>query len=726
MTKGKYIVLLLMTLTMQSTWAQQYSKMSRYVRQMVMEHNITSAAEAKGSYPTLLQQQDATLVFVKTLDDDAVKDYSVAHQGNVHICHVPVSKLGKLSEDERIIRIEAQPNTAEADLDSVVSCVGIKPVWKEDGNGTAIESLLPQAYDGNGTVVGVVDIGIEYTHPTFRSIDDGHIRLVRAWDILDIPDGATYNGKAQFPLGTLLTDTTAIIQQQRTTDSPTQTHGTHTMGIAAGSGWDTPYRGMAYNADIYAVGGLVGANDIYLPENIQQINTSTLNTLAFQRIFEYADTVGKPAVVSYSISGTQDMTDEDALMNEYLNGLTQKPGHIIVASIGNNGTRRCYMPKTEQTDTVGGLVSSSYKTFVLNISTKKTLTLRVTDYNTNQYKDITLDFKPGNTKSRSQSGLKWNDYKTFSNIAELDSLTIGVYSADNGFDPESVGYDIFLNQEVKSFSKVKYGVEVIGSSVAADVFCQNGELINGTQYSPTLTGAEVGANIGSPGALPAVIGVGMTAYWEQGNGKRWYGSSMGPSLHGFIKPDITAPGYRVASAQNSLYYSKNSSVYGSCAWSNYNSERYPWARMNGTSMSTPCVAGIIALWLEANPMLTKEDIMDVFANTSRHPEELLEYPNNQYGYGEIDAYKGLLYILGIDHVEGLQTEHLSGGATVRPVEGGIKIKTEGDTTLPCRIYSTSGQLLMSLGVNGEKKIDMPSGIYAVQVGHKGSTLVRVR
>ena len=94
MAKGKYIALLLMTLTMQSTWAQQYSKMSRYVRQLVMEHNITSAAEAKGSYPTPLQQQDATLVFVKTLDDDAVKDYSVAHQGNVHICHVPVSELG--------------------------------------------------------------------------------------------------------------------------------------------------------------------------------------------------------------------------------------------------------------------------------------------------------------------------------------------------------------------------------------------------------------------------------------------------------------------------------------------------------------------------------------------------------------------------------------------------------------------------------------------------------
>lgn len=707
--------------------AQDYSKMSRYVRQMVNGlNNTTQVAAAKGVSPTPLSAEDRTLVFVKTLDDDAVKDYSVAHQGNIHICHVPISEISKLSEDERIIRIEAQENTAEADLDSVASCVKIKPVWKEDASGTAIESLLPQAYDGSGTVVGVVDIGIEYTHPTFRSRDDGHIRLVRAWDILNNPNDAKYNDKAQFPLGTLLTDTTAIIQQQRTTDSPTQTHGTHTMGIAAGSGWDTPYRGMAYNADIYAVGGLVGDNMTYLPENTLQVTTSTLNTLAFQRIFEYADSVGKPAVVSYSISGIQDMTDEDALMNEYLDSLTQKPGHIIVASIGNNGTRHCYMPKSEETDTVGGIISSSNSTFVLNISTKQTLTLRITSYNTNQYKDITLDFKPGNTKKQSHSGLKWNDYKVFSNIEGLDSLTIGVYSGADGFDSEKVGYDIFFSQTVKSFNTVKYGVEVIGSGVAADVFCQNGELISGTQYSPTLLGAQVGANIGSPGALPAVIGVGMTAYWELGNGKRWYGSSIGPSLHGFTKPDITAPGYRVASAQNSLYYSKNPGVYGSCNWSNYNGERYPWTRMNGTSMSTPCVAGIIALWLQANPMLTREDIIDVFANTSRHPEEQLQYPNNQYGYGEIDAYKGLLYILGIDHVEGLQTKHLNSGATVRPVEGGIKIKTEGDTTLPCRIYSTSGQLVMSLSVNGEKRINMPRGIYAVQVGRMGSTLVRVR
>ncbi len=68
-------------------------------------------------------------------------------------------------------------------------------------------------------------------------------------------------------------------------------------------------------------------------------------------------------------------------------------------------------------------------------------------------------------------------------------------------------------------------------------------------------------------------------------------------------------------------------------------------------MSCPIVAGIIAQWMEAIPTLTREQIIEVFEATCRRHDSSLTYPNNDYGYGEIDAEAGLNYLLG--HYDGI-------------------------------------------------------------------------
>lgn len=718
----KHYILTVMTLLCISANAQDYSKMSRYIRELVRQSDNTSQSlQAKGFSPTLTTAEDEVVAFVKG-PEEVVSGYCMAHQDDIHIVKMPISSIAALSEDTSIERIEASQNNQTADLDSMASCINVRPVWQG-------LSPLTQAFTGKGTLVGVVDIGIDFTHPTFLSSDDNHLRIVRVWDMLDIPSGQTYNNKKNFPIGKLYTNTEDIAAKGATADSKTEWHGTHTTAIAAGSGYDKPYIGMAPDADIYSVGCIIGSNSSYLPSSMENINTTSLNTLAFQRIFEYADTIGKPCVINYSISGVQDMTNDDALLNEYLAKLTSQPGHIIVSSIGNNGQQHGYLPKSEEKDTVGGLINTSEKVFILNISTKNTLKLRITDFSRSESEERTaeysLDFKPGNTKRTSKSGLKWNDYTQYSNIKSLDSLSIIIYSGNDGFDSENVGYDIFIYQDKYSFSTKTYGIEVIGEDAAAEVFCQNGELTNGSAYSPTLTGAQVAGNCGSPGALPSVIGVGMTSYWGYG-GKRNTQSSIGPSLHGYIKPDIMAPGYRIKSAYNSVYRTYTGGNI-SAEESEYNNKNYGWISKNGTSMAAPAVAGIIALWLEADPTLTRERIIDVFAHTSHHYSESLTYPNNEYGYGEINAYKGLLYILGIDGIEGLSDKHLT-EAVARPVSGGVTIRlnTESNTALPCRIYDTAGRIVGQFSVKDEHTFfPLKKGIYAVQVGHFGSTLVRV-
>ena len=61
-------------------------------------------------------------------------------------------------------------------------------------------------------------------------------------------------------------------------------------------------------------------------------------------------------------------------------------------------------------------------------------------------------------------------------------------------------------------------------------------------------------------------------------------------------------------------------------------------------MSCPIVSGVIALWLQVCPTLTPEQIKDVFAHTCTHFDLSLSYPNNYYGWGEIDALAGIKYI----------------------------------------------------------------------------------
>lgn len=76
-------------------------------------------------------------------------------------------------------------------------------------------------------------------------------------------------------------------------------------------------------------------------------------------------------------------------------------------------------------------------------------------------------------------------------------------------------------------------------------------------------------------------------------------------------------------------------------------------------MSSPVVAGAIALWLQADPTLSPSDCLCIFAKTCRHYDATLTYPNNLYGYGEIDVTAGLEEVLrrqaaGIETVTGRQ------------------------------------------------------------------------
>ena len=91
---------------------------------------------------------------------------------------------------------------------------------------------------------------------------------------------------------------------------------------------------------------------------------------------------------------------------------------------------------------------------------------------------------------------------------------------------------------------------------------------------------------------------------------------------------------------------------------------YAWNSNAGTSMSSPVVAGAIALWLQADPSLSPSDCLSIFEKTCRRYDPMLSYPNNLYGYGEIDVTAGLEEVLR-RQAAGVQ------GVPVQPATGRI-------------------------------------------------------
>ncbi len=121
----------------------------------------------------------------------------------------------------------------------------------------------------------------------------------------------------------------------------------------------------------------------------------------------------------------------------------------------------------------------------------------------------------------------------------------------------------------------------------------------------------------SPADADSIIAVGAVS----GTGVVTSFSSVGPTSDGRTKPDVCARGLNDVVATP---VTNGASTYVS---------------VNGTSVSTPLVAGAAALLLSARPELTPMQVRDALRNTASNTA----LPDNSIGWGIIDAYKALLY-----------------------------------------------------------------------------------
>ncbi len=657
--------------TFSSLMAQRprFDKMSPMVRLQIYSplpapplgecHN--SAASLLNSTPPKGERGGGFLTLVQCSSEEVLREHGCriySHWGNIYAVAVPKRELGALSLRPEVMRIECgRVCDAMTDTAAIITRSDV----------LRYPTPTRSAYTGRGVVVGVMDIGFDLTNPSFYSRNAGTYRVRSFWDMLDYETpqpplgGETMvNGQwsmvngMELPVGTAYTSSIDVLRKACSSDSRLQFHGTHTASTAAGSGYDSPYIGMAPDAEICLVSNAVSSDKELVPDSLWDFYGTAADLLGFEYIFRYADKVNKPCVISFSEGSHEDLWGETQLYSTVLDSLV-RPGRLICAAAGNQSIFNTYMRKPYGKERIAAILAPTGSTSYYMLRSKG-------DFS------ITFDVMESPTQTLLNYERPIADVLATEDSLLVDTVTAGKFTFQLTFgcypccyDPDQLVTDVVITKLTKkSLSTTRMGLGINGTESEVEAFQEVGWFLDEPEY-PDYQDSEPTHNIHFPGSDPSVICVGATAYktryrncdgqWKNDNwgsgGEVGSYSSRGPTLTGIIKPDVVAPGTNIVAAFNSFYAEMNPGDMDEYDVARYtfNGRNYSWSSQKGTSMACPIVAGIIAQWMEAIPTLSREMVIGAFEATCTHHDPTLSYPNNDYGYGEIDAEAGLQYLM---------------------------------------------------------------------------------
>jgi gliding motility-associated-like protein len=491
---------------------------------------------------------------------------------------------------------------------------------------------LPKGYTGKNVLIGIIDEGFDFGHPAFYD-SLGNYRVYSIWDQNDsigvVPPNFNYGSEY------IMKDDIISLE----TDDYSESHGTHVAGITSGANWSTTqnFKGIAYNSKLV----FVSAN----------YNSKTLFD-GIGYVFMKADELKIPAIVNMSIGSHYGPHDGTSPFDKACDILLENGNNnnfSIVGAAGNEGDEKLHINK-EFTK-----VDTSVYTFVkfhnsregyvdIWANNSNNLSLRVGIFNIRLNKFEFL--------SQKLSTLDNLDSYVVKGLSGENLFTIFTNSKEPGNSKGHIVISIDANKVINPDYRIVINLAGIDNGFHAwdtdgsKIYFDDDNLL----YSDLIKGNSdysVG-EIGGTGNSIITVGA-----YNSGNTLETIGgnasfSSYGPTVDGRLKPEITAPGNRIASSVNSFdqnyntggrYFEDVVKTY------NYLGRQYNYALMQGTSMSSPVVAGIVALWKEACPLISTNQIKTVIANTAIKDQFTGNIANKYWGHGKIDAYAGIKYIL---------------------------------------------------------------------------------
>ena len=662
----------------------------------------------------------AYIIIDSEADPYSLEDYGVEVNmvlDSIVSARIPLEAIDKITDLEFVKKIDAG-GRGKPKMDKAREAIMVNNII------SGID--LPSAYSGKDVVIGVIDCGIQLNHLNFYD-KNGDFRIKRFWN-QPINSGTPPEG---YSYGSEYKTKEEIIAVGY--DESSETHGNHVTGIAAGSYKENDFYGVAPECDIVFVS--YNYNDM-------SITWSSMSD-AIAYIYDYADSVGKPCVVNISLGDVYGPHDGCSIFDQVCDAL-QGEGKLLVGSAGNEGANRQHIKKTFTTP------QDSLRTFVSLLNKYGSYYATQCDFygeHNKEFKVKVCVVKTSNGNIVNETGcISSNDIGTHNfTLSKVNNIGANAsIQITSEIEPGSSRPHICVMGMASSVSTgYTIGFKVIGedgSTVHAWVddyysrFTNKGNLEGWTPGDLESNIAELG------GTGKRIISVGSykTKVYSSTSyvGEISSFSSVGPTLDGRMKPDITAPGeYIVSSFSNSNYVINNNTTNISRGDTvTVNGVNYYWGSMRGTSMSAPMVSGTLALWLEANPNLTPEDVRVILSETAIRDSETGKQPNNTWGYGKLDAWNGLkkaLEMTGIENDYYISSEHV---AKVYAHNEGINILfTQNTTNCSIAIYDITGKALNNTFVgncNAGEEIsiikNLPKGIYIVKInGDNLSTATKI-
>ncbi|MDE7125329.1 MAG: S8 family peptidase [Muribaculaceae bacterium] len=142
-------------------------------------------------------------------------------------------------------------------------------------------------------------------------------------------------------------------------------------------------------------------------------------------------------------------------------------------------------------------------------------------------------------------------------------------------------------------------------------------------------------------------------------------------------------------------------------------------------MATPAVTGAVALWLQANPNLTPQQIRDIIKETSVTDSFTGTVPNNSAGYGKLDSYAGLKKALETTGIDNIISDDSADKPKVWVESGSKNICCVVPSATTVGIYSVSGIMVgrheLNASLNTIDGSSLPSGVYILKFETSGSS-----
>ncbi|MCI7263982.1 MAG: S8 family peptidase [Clostridiaceae bacterium] len=564
---------------------------------MACSENPASQDVADFNYPYYFFDYEQILSQGERCYDFAGRDYVILHK--------PLNEVLPLSIDRE--GYDAIPNLYALLDSSSMESAGIRKVFEQPALGNK----------GRGTILGIIDTGIDYRSPLFRN-PDGTTRILGIWDQtiegegltdvspLDAIHYGTFYTEEQINEALQSSDPLALIPSADEIG-----HGTQMAAIAAGSDTAIPdFIGAAPEAKLVIV-RLKQAKqylrDFYLiPSSVPAFQENDI-MVGVKYLLYVARNYQMPLTILLGL-GTNAGSHEGALpLATYLTRLSSVSGLIIVVAGGNEtGRGHHYLGQIgpgEAYEDVEVRVGPEEHGFTLELWARES-----------ELYSVGFFSPAGEEISRLPAAISQEQRITF---LLSDTIIHVTYS----YSQAVTGSQLILMR----FEKPTAGIwrirvfNAISLQGNFHMWLPVNDFISENTY---FLRSNPDTLITDPGNAAPVI---TTAAYNHRNGSIYIHSSRGYSRTGAIKPDLAAPGVDITGSEGQL--------------------------ITGTSIAAAHMAGACAsllAWASAEGHISffNTPVAKALLIRGAGRRAGLEYPNREWGYGTLDLYNAFLAVRG--------------------------------------------------------------------------------